>query len=71
MDILTQTMQAIGALSEKINDINSRLDDIIAMNNKNNKEAAEDAQNATCDLSIELEERITKLENLIQQQKGM
>lgn len=58
MDILTQAMQATGAVSEKINDTASRLSSDI----ERNKADIIELQNAICDLSAELEQILSKLE---------
>lgn len=58
MDILTQAMQAAGAVSEKVNDVNSRLSSEIEFTKKDIAEL----QNAVCELSEQIEEIITRLE---------
>lgn len=58
MDILTQAMQAAGAVSEKVNDVNSRLSSEIEFTKKDIAEL----QNAVCELSEQIEEIITRLD---------
>lgn len=58
MDILTQAMQAAGAVSEKVNDVNSRLSSEIEFT----KNDIAELQNAVCELSEQIEEIITKLD---------
>lgn len=58
MDILTQAMQAAGAVSEKVNDVNSRLSSEIEFTKKDIVEL----QNAVCELSEQIEEIITRLD---------
>lgn len=58
MDILTQAMQAAGAVSEKVNDVNSRLSSEIEFT----KNDIIELQNAVCELSEQIEEIITRLD---------
>lgn len=61
----TQIMQTINAVSKKVNDINSRLDDALGIKTTKNAESAADAQNATIDLSLELDQRLADIENAL------
>lgn len=58
MDILTQAMQAAGAVSEKVNDVNSRLSSEIEFT----KNDIIELQNAVCELSEQIELILSKLD---------
>ena len=58
MDILTQAMQAAGAVSEKVNDVNSRLSSEIEFT----KNDIIELQNAVCELSEQIEQILSKLD---------
>lgn len=61
----TQIMQAINAVSQKTNDFNSRLDDALEIKSDQNEQSAADAQNATIDLGLELDQRLADIENAL------
>ena len=58
-------LQSIAAVSKKVNDIAARLDDALEVKTNNNAEAASDAQNATIDLGLELDQRLADIENAL------
>lgn len=62
---ITQIMQAINAVSKKTNDFNNRLDDALGIKSAQNAESAADAQNATIDLGLELDQRLADIENAL------
>jgi hypothetical protein len=57
-----ETAKAINAVSNKVNDMAKRLDDFFNMRADKNAEGVADSQNATCELSEEVDERITDIE---------
>ena len=65
MDKTTQIYQAINAISKKINDINSRLDNAMIIKTNENKQGVADSQNATIELGMELDERLADIENAL------
>lgn len=60
-----EILQSIAAVSKKVNDIAARLDDALEVKTNNNAEAASDAQNATIDLGLELDQRLADIENAL------
>lgn len=60
-----ETARAINAVSNKVNDVARRLDEYFNMRTDENKQGVIDAQNATCELSEEVDERISDIENAL------
>lgn len=60
-----EILQSIAAVSKKVNDIAARLDNALEVKTNNNAEAAGDAQNATIDLGLELDQRLADIENAL------
>ena len=60
-----ETAKAINAVSNKVNDMAKRLDDFFNMRADKNQIGYEDAQNATCELSEEVDQRISDIENAL------
>ena len=60
-----EILQSIAAVSKKVNDIAARLDNALEVKTNNNAEAASDAQNATIDLGLELDQRLADIENAL------
>ena len=63
MDI--ETAKAINAISNKVNEIAKQLDEFLNMRADNNEQGYVDAQNATCELSEEVDTRISDIENAL------
>ena len=62
---IKQIMQAIGAVSEKVNDYTRRLSDYTTMRADNNEQSAADAQNASIELDEVIDSRISDIENAL------
>ena len=62
---IKQIMQAIGAVSEKVNDYTRRLSDYTTMRADNNEQSAADAQNAAIELDEVIDSRISDIENAL------
>ena len=60
-----ETARAINAVSNKVNDVARRLDEYFGIRTDENKQGVVDAQNATCELSEEVDERISDIENAL------
>lgn len=58
-------MEAIGAVSEKVNDINRRLDDYIYSSHSESTININKTEDAVCELSESTEESIAALEQAI------
>ena len=60
-----ETAKALNALSNKMNDIAQKIDEYFGIRVAENQQGVADAQNAACDLSIDVEERIADVENAL------
>lgn len=65
MHTLKQIYQAINAVSQKVNSTNSILDRVLNFKMNEKEEEIADTQNATCELSEELDQRIADIENAL------
>ena len=60
-----ETLKALNVLSNKINNVAKAVDEYFGIRAEENKQGVVDAQNAACDLSIDMEERIADIENAL------
>lgn len=60
-----ETAQAINAVSNKLNELIANVNAFFDMRADNNEQGYIDAQNATCELSEEVDSRISDIENAL------
>lgn len=62
---ITKIYQSINVISNKVNDYTQRLNSYTDYRDDKNEQDIVDTENAACDLSIELDERMADIENAL------